>query len=100
MAEDYASLNEEEKITLLRTELKNPRPLSPLNAEHSSTAERVLGVFLEIRDMFTLDKNFFGSYIISMTHGISDILEVMLLAKETGLWTYEKGEISCELDIV
>ncbi|MFN1835487.1 phosphoenolpyruvate carboxylase [Balneola sp. MJW-20] len=100
VAEDYASLNEEEKITLLRTELKNPRPLSPLNAEHSSTAERVLGVFLEIRDMFTLDKNFFGSYIISMTHGISDILEVMLLAKETGLWTYENGEISCELDIV
>ena len=41
-----------------------------------------------------------GSYIISMTHTVSDVLEAMLLGK--GGWTlaYTDGEVHCPLDIV
>lgn len=98
--DNYDGMQEDEKIAVLKDELRNPRPLSPLNAEYSANAQRVLDVFIEISDMFKLDPSFFGSYIISMTHGISDILEVMILAKETGLWSYDGEKVQCPIDIV
>ena len=35
-----------------------------------------------------------------MTHGISDMLEVLLIAKETGLWSFVNGEVQTSLDVV
>ncbi len=96
----YSSLSEEEKIELLISELKNPRPLSPLRSSRSEVSEKVLSVFEEMRDMLELDSNSFGSYIISMTHGVSDMLEVLIIAKEIGLWSYSDGKITTNLDIV
>jgi phosphoenolpyruvate carboxylase len=98
--EDYASLSEAEKIALLDRELKNPRPLCSKGFQRSETAQRVLGVFEEIRDMLSLDASIFGSYIISMTHGVSDMLEVLLIAKEMDLWRIEKDEVVTPLDVV
>ena len=96
----YSALSEEEKIELLIHELKNPRPLSPFRSERSEVAEKVMSVFEEIKDMLKLDSDSFGSYIISMTHGVSDMLEVLILAKEIGLWSFTDGEIETELDVV
>ncbi|MEQ8578114.1 MAG: phosphoenolpyruvate carboxylase [Balneola sp.] len=96
----YSSMTEEEKIDLLSKELKNPRPLSSFKSERSEVAEKVLSVFEEINDMLRLDIDSFGGYIISMTHGVSDMLEVLILAKEIGLWSYSEGEIQTELDII
>ncbi|HCT54936.1 MAG TPA: phosphoenolpyruvate carboxylase, partial [Balneola sp.] len=79
---------------------KNPRPLSTNESERSEVSEKVLSVFEEIKDMLLLDKDSFGGYIISMTHGVSDMLEVMILAKEIGLWSYREGEVQTKLDIV
>jgi phosphoenolpyruvate carboxylase len=98
--ESYSSLSEEKKIQLLSSELKNPRPLSTALSERSEVAEKVLSVFEEIKDMLLLDSESFGGYIISMTHGVSDMLEVMILAKEIGLWSYRNGEVHTKLDIV
>jgi len=97
---NYSSLNEEEKIELLIEELKNPRPLSPKKSVRSEVSERVLTVFEEIKDMLELDPSSFGSYIISMTHGVSDMLEVLIIAKEIGLWSYIDGEVNTQLDVV
>lgn len=96
----YGSLSEDEKIAMLIKELRNPRPLSPFNSERSEVSEKVLGVFEEIQDMLELDSNSFGSYIISMTHGVSDMLEVLIIAKEIGLWSYKDGNIKTKLDVV
>ena len=97
---NYPALSEEEKIAVLEKELQNPRPLSPFKAERSETAARVMTVFEEIRDMLELDPNAFGSYIISMTHGVSDMLEVLLIAKELGLWSLHDGKMTTKLDVV
>jgi phosphoenolpyruvate carboxylase len=35
-----------------------------------------------------------------MTHDVSDLLEVLLLAKEAGLWRYQNGKIYSEIDVV
>jgi phosphoenolpyruvate carboxylase len=96
----YADLNEEEKTDLLMQELRNPRPLSPVNAKLSEPTEEILTVFRLIHSIRKLDEHAFGSYIISMTHGVSDMLEVVLLAKETGLWRYKNGEVESVIDIV
>ena len=98
--DDYAELSEEEKVALLTRELRNPRPLSPAQADLSEPSAQMLQVFRTIKQMLWLDQNSFGSYIISMTHGVSDMLEVLILAKEVGLWTYRDGEVESRLDVV
>lgn len=98
--DDYASLDEEEKVNLLMQELRNPRPLAPVNARLSDSTEEIIEVFRLIETINKLDENAFGSYIISMTHGVSDMLEVVLLAKETGLWRLENGTVKSQLDVV
>ncbi len=96
----YEELDESEKVELLVSELRNPRPLSPVNAKLSEPTEEILNVFRLIRTLKELDENAFGCYIISMTHGVSDMLEVILLAKETGLWNMKKGKVTSDIDVV
>jgi phosphoenolpyruvate carboxylase len=40
-----------------------------------------------------------GSFIVSMTHSVSNVLEVMLLAKESGLWGITDDAVETSLDI-
>lgn len=96
----YHKRTEDEKIRLLIQELKNPRPLVPAGIKLSATAEKILGVFHLLNDIFKLDRHAFGCYIISMTHGVSDLLEVLILAKEAGLWNYNDGDTESMLDVV
>jgi phosphoenolpyruvate carboxylase len=100
VTEEYFTLSEEEKVQLLMKELKNPRPLSPVRSHLSEDTTQMLEVFGMIKRMLTLDANSFGNYIISMTHGVSDMLEVLILAKETGLWSYEDGQVESQIDVV
>jgi phosphoenolpyruvate carboxylase len=88
--DNYASLSEDEKVEILMQELRNPRPLAPVNAKLNKNTVEILEVFRLISTIQELDENAFGSYIISMTHGVSDMLEVVLLSKETGLWGPQK----------
>ncbi len=97
---DYSSLSEKEKVNLLMQELHNPRPLAPIKAKLQKSTIEMLDVFRLIETMHEFDENIFGSYIISMTHGVSDMLEVVLLAKETGLWWFKNGKVESKIDIV
>jgi phosphoenolpyruvate carboxylase len=84
--EIYRQLSEPEKLKLLHRELANPRPLLPPDFAGSETLSKVLDVFRVIkRAKKELSPETVKAYVISMTHGISDILEVLLLAKEAGL---------------
>ncbi|SHG12268.1 Phosphoenolpyruvate carboxylase, type 1 [Fodinibius roseus] len=100
VTDSYPDLSEEEKLTLLNKELNNPRPLSPVRVHLSDETAQMLKAFSLIGDMLALDKNSFGSYIISMTHGVSDMLEVLVLAKEAGLWSEENDKVESDIDVV
>ncbi len=100
VTDKYASLSEKKKIGILTDELKNPRPLSPAHAHLDEETMKVLDVFRLIKKLLELDSQSFGNYIISMTHGVSDLLEVLILAKEVGLWSYENGEVDSRIDVV
>ena len=97
----YESLSEDEKIELLTKELLNPRPLLPVDFTGSETCRRVLQVFQVIRKAHReLSKDTVASYIISMTHGISDLLEVLVFCKETGLLRITVDQVESDIDIV
>ncbi len=96
----YSALDEQKKVELLVRELRNPRPLAPVNAKMSKPTVEILSVFRLVNNILELDENAFGSYIISMTHGVSDMLEVLMLAKETGLWWIKNGDAESKIDVV
>lgn len=82
----YQNLSEEEKLDILTRELQNPRPLLPIGWKGSERTQNVLDIFRVIRRANkTFSKEAASNYIISMTHSVSNLLEVMVLAKEAGL---------------
>lgn len=82
---DYTALDEAAKIKLLRAELSQPRPLRPLGAPVTEDTAELLAVLRTVREAIERDHTVVRSYIISMTHDLSDMLELMLLMKEEGL---------------
>jgi len=83
---DYAALAEEDKLRVLLAALADPRPLRSPYIEYSALAQSELGVFEKAREV----RAQFGAravrnYIISHTETVSDLVEVLLLQKETGL---------------
>ncbi|MET3131497.1 phosphoenolpyruvate carboxylase [Oxalobacteraceae bacterium GrIS 1.11] len=83
---DYAGLAEADKESLLLTELAQPRLLySPYIAysEESQSELAILRAAQDIRRRY--GARAIRNYIISHTETVSDLLEVLLLQKETGL---------------
>ncbi len=83
---DYASLPEHDRCALLLRLLNDARPLRVLGTGYSALAQAELAIFETARRVLTR----FGPaslrhYIISHTETVSDLLEVLVLQKETGL---------------
>lgn len=100
VADDYASLSETEKVDLLTSELQNPRPLVGCRTDLSDATADVLTVLDLVREAFERDRRSIGSYIVSMTHSVSDMLAVLLLAKEANLWRCRGETVESPLDVV
>lgn len=99
---NYAELEEEAKLELLERLLNDPRPLTSPYQEYSDSTKECLNVY---RTIFQAQKEFgtqcITSYLISMTEAASDILEVMVFAKEVGLFRKEAdGRVVCTLQSV
>ncbi|MFD2610813.1 phosphoenolpyruvate carboxylase [Paenibacillus gansuensis] len=99
---NYAELEEEAKIELLHELLKDPRPLTSPYAEYTESTQECLDVYKTIQ---AAQKEFgvdcISSYLISMTQGASDMLEVMVFAKEVGLYRRDaEGKVICTLQSV
>jgi phosphoenolpyruvate carboxylase len=76
---DYIALDRDAREALLVRELGSARPLSPVGHQPVAPALQVaLGALAVWRAR--------GAYVISMTHAPSDLLEVMVLAREVGLY--------------
>ncbi|MBU9347361.1 phosphoenolpyruvate carboxylase [Burkholderia multivorans] len=83
---DYASLEEADKLRVLLAALADPRPLRSPYIEYSALAQSELGVFEKAREVRTqFGARAVRNYIISHTETVSDLVEVLLLQKETGL---------------
>jgi phosphoenolpyruvate carboxylase len=83
---DYAKLDEPARRALLLRLLNDARPLSVRGAEYSPLATGELAIFETAREACTrYGGQALRHYIISHTEDVSDLLEVLLLQKETGL---------------
>ncbi len=96
----YRSLDEQEKVALLQSELESPRPLIPRHAELSDASSELMNTFGVVAKALDRNPDVIGSIIVSMTHEVSDLLEVLLIARETALWVYQDGQVASKLDVV
>jgi phosphoenolpyruvate carboxylase len=99
---DYASLSEDEKTDLLHRLLKDPRPLTSGHLDYTDATRECLNVYHTIyRAQQEFGANCISSYLISMTQAASDMLEVMVFAKEVGLFRQDSdGTVRCTLQSV
>ncbi|MEK5059369.1 phosphoenolpyruvate carboxylase [Paenibacillus shunpengii] len=102
IVDDYSALSEEEKIDLLAGLLSDPRPLTSSHFSYSESTQECLEVYRTIyRAQKEYGRNCINSYLISMTRGASDLLEVMVFAKEVGLYRREPdGNVICTIQSV
>ncbi|MGB8148983.1 MAG: phosphoenolpyruvate carboxylase, partial [Azonexus sp.] len=83
---DYEALSEVDRIRLLVEEIATPRPLYSPYLDYSEETRGELAIFFAAREL----RQRYGSAalhncIISKTDGVSDLLELALLLKESGL---------------
>ncbi|TMV46800.1 phosphoenolpyruvate carboxylase [Paenibacillus mesophilus] len=99
IAGNYSILSEEEKIALLSRLLNDPRPLMSPYLEYSESTMEVISVYKAIKAaQAEFGQKCITTYLISMTQGASDLLEVMVLGKEVGLYRRESdGTVRCTL---
>jgi phosphoenolpyruvate carboxylase len=96
---NYSELTEEEKIRLLTEVLNDPRPITSPYFEYTESTMECLNVY---RIVEAAQKEFgegcIRNYLISMTQGTSDLLEVLVFCKEVGLYRKDKdGNVICTL---
>jgi phosphoenolpyruvate carboxylase len=84
---DYAELGEEQRIAILVREIEARRPLIPADIAGFSPATReAVQTFRMLHEMRTGDHgDALLSYVVSGTEGPADLLEVVLLMKESRL---------------
>jgi phosphoenolpyruvate carboxylase len=85
-AKDYAQMCEDERAEWLTRELSTPRPLVAFDADYSAETIETLNVFrVARRALDEISQRGIRTYIVSMTREVSDLLAVLVLAKEAGL---------------
>jgi len=98
LPKSYNEMSEAERSLWLATELQTRRPLIPAELPFSEKTSETVETFRMLRQL----QQEFGSqvcqtYVISMSHEVSDLLEVLLLAKEAGLYDPATGISSVQV---
>lgn len=95
----YDELSEEERVAWLVEELQTRRPLIPAELPFSEKTNDVIQTLRTVRSLQQeFSNNVCQTYIISMCRQVSDVLEVLLLAKEAGL--YDPGTAIGSIQVV
>ena len=95
--EEYLSLDEEKRVASLESLIDSDFQINSIYEKLSEDTQKVVDVFLtmvKLREQISEDA--FGHYIISMTHEASHVLEVLAIAKLSGMVKKdtEKGWVS------
>ena len=97
---DYAALGEEQRLSLLGELVSDPDRVEVDPARLSEETRETLDVFGVMGEMRReISPRAFGTYVISMTHHASHIMEVMLLAALNGLAGRRDGSWFCNIHI-
>ena len=105
----WSQWSEKERLALIDSELRSPRPLSHADARCGAESDMVLDCLRTVaahRRQHGLDG--IGALIVSMTRSLSDLLAVYVLSREAGLvrWIADglpadiAAGLACELPVV
>ena len=98
---DYSKLNETSKCELLESFILSSNDKIVFDENKlSNISIEVLNTFKVIKEAYDIDKSLISTYIVSMTHTTSDILEVIFLAKISGIVKYDSGNYTSFLNVV
>ena len=96
----YNTLDEDQRLSLLSDLISRNEPLSIDRSVISEPTRETLEVFdVMVRMRKEVSAKAFGSYVISMTHAASHIMEVMLLARQAGLVGRISDKWFCDISI-
>jgi phosphoenolpyruvate carboxylase len=96
---DYLTMDEPQRLKILSQAISEP-PISVGNASLSKKTQETLAVFDVISQMREeISEQAFGTYVISMTHQASHVLEVIMLGHLTGLFSKQDGQWCCEIGV-
>jgi len=85
----------------LQAELARPLKPGHMPAQLPDAAADTLGMLRLVQEVRSqVDRAAIGTFILSMTHSVEDVLACYLLAKEAGLFADAPGVESCTLPIV
>jgi phosphoenolpyruvate carboxylase len=85
LAVDYERMPDSERVAILSREIMNPRPLTA-RLDFSEETNETIGLFRLIRQAReVIGPDCIRTYIISMTTEVSNMLEVLLFARDAGL---------------
>ncbi len=100
VCDNYRELDEAARIAVLTAEAANARPLRNRQLVLSPASEAELSV---IRAAYSAQQRsgaaIIAHYVISKAESVSDVLEVLLLGKETGLYVPTVGESPAQLSL-
>ena len=93
-AGNWSSWSEKERLALLDSELRSPRPLAHPEAQLGHEATIVLDCYRTVAAHRTaFGSAGLGSLIVSMTRSLSDLLTVYVLAREAGLVAWQTDAV-------
>jgi phosphoenolpyruvate carboxylase len=97
---DYQALDETQRLQLLGEAIAAPGSLSYDDILLSDATRETLEVFQVMANMRSeIGHDCFSRYVISMTHVASHVMEVMLLASQTGLAGRIGGRWYCHIGV-
>ena len=97
---DYRPLDENQRLDLLSEAIAAPGGLMYDPAALSPTTRETLETFeVMARMRREISPDCFGKYVISMTHNASHVMEVMLLAAQSGLVGRLGGHWHCHIGV-
>lgn len=98
---NFSEWNEEKRLDFLNNELKSNRPFTHQSAELGENAQAVLSCYRVVEaHVSKYGGEGIGSFIVSMTRSLSDLLAVYLLAREAGLTKQIDEGLVCEIPVV
>ena len=101
LVSSYADLSEDEKVKILTSVLSDPRRVLLGIEDYSPETQEMIKVFQTIKRIHDeFGRRAISVYLISMTRSLSDLLEVLVLAKEANLYRlHADGNVESHLNI-
>lgn len=98
---NFSEWSEEKRVAFLTEELKSNRPFTHQKAELGPNADAVISCYRVVEEHTSkYGTKGIGSFIVSMTRTLSDLLSVYLLAREAGLTEMTEEGLVCKIPVV